>query len=82
MIDYTKMPTRITDKRKQQDLDNDLRFALRRVQEAVNALRSLQGFTIPASADPKEWEKALTAATEKKEKAVNTQTKAPRKRRR
>ena len=70
MIDYTKMPRRITDQRKRQDIDNDLRFAVRRVQEAVNALRSMQGFSIPPTADITAWEKALTAATARKEKAV------------
>ena len=77
MLDYTKMPQRITDTRKRQDIDEELRFATRQVQDAINALRSLQGFTIPASADPKEWEKALTAATERKEKAVEAITDDP-----
>ena len=77
MLDYTKMPRRITDTRQRQDIDNDLRFAVRRVQEAVNALRELQGFTIPATADPAEWEKALNAATARKEKAVEAITDDP-----
>ena len=71
------MPTRITDKRKQQDIDNDLRFALRRVQDAANALRSLQGFSIPPTADITAWEKALNAATARKEKAVEAITDDP-----
>ncbi|MBQ8095949.1 MAG: hypothetical protein IJ243_02515 [Prevotella sp.] len=70
MLDYTKMPTRITDQRKQQDIDNDLRFAVRQVQDAITALRSLQGFTIPATACIDEWTNAVAAAREKKERAL------------
>ena len=70
MIDYTKMPTRITDTRKRQDIDNDLRFATRQVQDAVTALRSLNGFTVPATADIDEWTNAVACAREKNERAV------------
>ena len=77
MLDYTQMPRRITDQRKRQDIDNDLRFATRQVQEAVNALLALQGFTIPATACIDDWTNAVAAAREKKERAVQAITDDP-----
>lgn len=77
MLDYTQMPQRISDTRKRQDVDQDLRFAVRQVQDAVTALSDLQGFTIPATADIDEWTNAVAAAREKKERAVQAITDDP-----
>ncbi len=63
------IPSTVIIQQQRDEVLGALRLDIQRLQNAINALKSIADFDVPTSADPAAWQDALDQATERREAA-------------
>ena len=69
-IDITKIPEKIVLEKELNQAAGEINQAVRQIQDAVCALKDIQDFTLPTTADPNAWSEALKGSAKRKDEAL------------
>jgi hypothetical protein len=63
------VPSTVIIQQHRDEVLGELRQSIKAIQTSINALKTISDFSVPQSADPAQWAKALAAANERKDTA-------------